>query len=54
MTSILDLPVKSLSYDDTLAKFAEFLAGLLNAKSQAPEPKTKTGWVGMQRIEDYR
>lgn len=49
MVSILDLPVKCLSYDDILAKFGEFLAGLLNAKTRRLRLGRRLGWVGMQR-----
>lgn len=46
MRSILDLPVKSLSYDEAVSKFGEFLARFLNAENQPSWAKGKSqlGW----------
>lgn len=46
MGSILGLPVKSLSYDDTVSKFGEFLARFLNVENRASGGKAKSqlGW----------
>ncbi|EYE91685.1 putative NAD dependent epimerase/dehydratase [Aspergillus ruber CBS 135680] len=56
--SILDLPVKSFSYDDTVSKFGEFLARFLNAENQPSGAKAKSqlGWdpKGLSIIDDIK
>lgn len=58
MGSILDLPVKSFSYDDTVSKFGEFLARFLNAENQPSGAKAKSqlGWdpKGLSIIDDIK
>ena len=56
--SILDLPVKSFSYGDTVSKFGEFLARFLNSENRASGAKAKRqlGWdpKGLGIIEDIK
>lgn len=52
MGSILGLPVKSFSYDDTVSKFGEFLSRFLNVDNRASGGKSKESvGLGSKGIE---
>lgn len=58
MGSILHLPVKSFSYDNTVSKFGEFLASFLNTENRASGAKAKSqlGWSqkGLSIIDEIK